>query len=112
MSGIKLESLEASDMLDVLHYLFEEDLAVTSAEQLDAKNKYRASIYKNFYETDYVYGSLTGTPSYDYDSEVMDDPVNMQPSIKKTTKPYMAPTPFNPDSPNPFGGALREAPLG
>lgn len=112
MSGIKLEELEASDMLDVLHYLFEEDLAVVSAEQLDAKNKYRASIYKNFYETEYMYGFSSTSSSYDYGLNDLDDPVNMQPSIKKTTKPYMAPTPFNPDSPNPFGGVLREAPLG
>ena len=112
MSGIKLEELEASDMLDVLHYLFEEDLAVTSSEQMDAKNKYRASIYRNFYDVSYKYGSSSSNNNYDYGLDELDGPVNAQPNIAKTTKPYIPPTPFNPDSPNPFGGALREAPLG
>jgi hypothetical protein len=112
MSGIKLEELEASDMLDVLHYLFEYDLSVASGEELDAKNKMRKTIYRELYNKDYSFGSSNSSSdnNYDYGLDDLDGPVNA-PATNKT-KPYFPPTPFNPDAADPFGGALREKPLG
>lgn len=99
-------------MLDVLHYLFESDFDMSTAEQMDAKDKVRDIIYRDFYEKSYKYGSKKKSANYDYGLDDLDDPVNLEPIISKETKPYFPPTPFNPDAANPFGGVLREAPLG
>ena len=99
-------------MLDVLHYLFEEDLAVATSEELDARNKVRKTVYREIYNKEYTFG-ITNSSSgnnYDYGLDDLDGPVNA-PATNKT-KPYFPPTPFNPDAADPFGGALREKPLG
>ena len=114
MAGIRLEELETRDMLDVLHYLFEEDLSVYSAEQLESKNKIRQSLYPILLGQTYKYASKKDYNS-DYGLENLDDPLekpNFNQKISREVKPYMPPTNFNPDAQNPFGGALREAPLG
>jgi hypothetical protein len=114
MAGIRLEELETRDMLDVLHYLFEDDLSVYSAEQFESKNKIRKSVYPTLLGKPYKYAPKE-TNNYDYGLEDLDDPLepfNPNQKISREVKPYMPPTNFNPDAQNPFGGALREAPLG
>jgi hypothetical protein len=112
MAGINLMELEARDMLDVLHYLLEEDLNVSTAEQVDAKSQVRESIYKNIYNRTYKYSMGKSGSSNNYqDFDNIDDPVNMPPANMQT-KPYMPPTNFDPDAANPFGNVLRETPLG
>jgi hypothetical protein len=111
MAGIKLEELETRDMLDVLHYLFEEDLSIYSAEHFEAKNKTRKVLYPTLLGKPYKYSSAE-VSSNDYGLDDLDDPMEHNQKISREVKPYMPPTSFNPDAPNPFGSALREAPLG
>ena len=111
MAGIRLEELEIRDMLDVLHYLFEDDLSVYSAEQFESKNKIRKSVYPTLLGKPYIYASTENSRN-DYGLEDLDDPMERGQKINREVKPYIPPTNFNPDAPNPFGSALREAPLG
>lgn len=97
-------------MLDVLHFLFEDDLIFGTGEQLEAKNKVRSTIYKEFYKSSYRYDSSKSSSTYDYGFDDIDAPVNI-PASQAQTKPYFPPTNFDPDAANPFGAALREAPL-
>jgi hypothetical protein len=118
MSGLQLSSMESSEMLDVIHYLFEEDLTSSSnAEQLEAKDRVRSIIYRDFYDHKYKYGS--GKNDYNMSNEVLqeglvgDEEDDLQPfdPTKAPIKPYFAPT--NPDekSVKPFGMDI-DAPLG
>lgn len=96
-------------MLDVLHYLFDEDLVtVSDSEHAKYKNSVRQIIYKNMYDRDYKYGGDEISSSQNFS----DDDYIPQGGAKGEVKPYFPPTKFNPDAPNPFQGALREAPLG
>ncbi len=115
MSGLQLASMEASDMLDVIHYLFEEDLRYSSGEQADAVSKTREIVYKQLYDVDYIFkASATGgrrvggsNSFYDFDNIQLFDPKN------KVTKPYIPPTEFDPDTGIPMSGnGLLEPPLG
>ncbi len=108
IAGIKLEELEIRDMLDVLHYLFEDDLSVYSAEHFESKNKVRKSVYPILLGKPYKF-SMDESPKNQYDFDDYSMPTQ---KIDRSVKPYMPPTNFNPDAPNPFGSALREAPLG
>lgn len=95
-------------MLDVLHYILDDDLVVTSGDHAKAKSSVRENIYKSFYDKNYKYSIGEQTNEYDFSDENLVGNGNAKSS---EVKPYIPPTPFNPDSPNPFGG-LREAPLG
>jgi hypothetical protein len=105
-----------SDMLDVLHYFFEEDaLASSTAEHADAKDAVRENIYANMYETTYAYSSKktkqTGFSELDYplDEEA---PTPIDPFAKSNAvKPFTPATDFDPNSSKPFGRVL-DAPLG
>jgi hypothetical protein len=108
--------MEASDMLDTLHYLFEEDTTYTSSEQYESRDSVRKIVYRTFYNKVYNY-SPNGPQSSDFNSndygfDTLDAPVNAIPNVTKEVKPYFPPTQFDPESANPFGNALREAPLG
>jgi hypothetical protein len=115
MNGLRLREMDSVEMLDVIHVLFEEDYTnVTSAEQVDAKNKIRKIIYKEFYDKNYEYSSSSKTDysdlepeesGYDYSDVVPFDPA------KAETKPFVPSTDFNPDAALPFGKIL-DAPLG
>jgi hypothetical protein len=105
-SGIRLEVLPAADMLDVLHYYFETD-AVGEKEEQDAKLKLRRSIYRTLYQRPYTWqddsdGGEFGT------QDASGSPVNRP--AKFEHKPYVPPTPVNPNSPKPYGNVL-DAPL-
>jgi hypothetical protein len=116
VNGLQLASMELSDMLDVLHYFFEDDINFSTAEQADAREKTRSSIYEDLYGSSYKYGSNKSvadmaygdTPStQDFDAP-RDEVQPFNPAVKP--KPYKAPTKFDPDSAVPFGSAL-DAPL-
>ena len=88
--------MEASEMLDVIHYFLDEDMRYSSIEELKLHDGIRKTMFKNFYDVEYKYGLLGETPdSVDPDA----------------VKPYIPPTEVNPDSPNPFGSVL-DAPIG
>lgn len=113
-SGLKLSEMEAAEMTDVLHYLMEEDMRYTSAEEAEAVSAYRTQIYLLYNKT-YKYGvssknqqnGRTYIPKNAGSDIGFDDPV----FNTGETKPYIPPTDFNPDSVLPFGSDL-DAPLG
>lgn len=122
MNGLRLASMPASDMLDVIHYFFEDDANYASPEQAKARSAMRTMMYRNLYGREYEYAHATdetaGTPEGNTSSATMDfdsieneilDPSN--PFSKKKVTPYSPPTVFNPDSVRPFGTVLDE-PLG
>lgn len=89
-------------MLDVVHYLFEEDSRYRSQEEAESVSAVRTQIYEVLYGTTYRYkmgksqGNNTGIGSDALSSS--------------DVKPYIPPTEFDPDSHNPFGSVL-EAPV-
>jgi len=115
VNGLKLGEMEASDMIDVLHYFFEDDMNFSTAEQAEARDKTRAAIYSELYSSTYKYGAKrqnTANPKMDlvdFDDmaeEKMPEPFN--PAQKP--KAYTPPTPMNADSAMPFGKVL-DAPM-
>lgn len=102
-------------MLDVIHFYFEEDCRYGTAEEAQAVSAIRTSLYETLYKVPYLYkakgstnsGSNTGR-QYISDSE--DDLKPFDPLFAET-KPYVAPTEFNPESAMPFGSVL-DAPIG
>lgn len=103
-------------MLDVIHYLFEEDAIVTSEAEFNTKNSARDVIYETVYGRKFAYSTNKSKDFNDangqYSSEPFDAEGNYIPSKTNNVKPYIPPTNFDPNSENPFGGTLREAPLG
>lgn len=113
-------------MTDVLHYLFEEDLYVQSAETAEAKSQTRVTVYDSLYGKKYKYAlnasktmrNSAGMSTYADGSSIPSDGFYgetdvdvFDPTIPQTSKPYVPPTEFNPESPLPFGKDL-DAPLG
>lgn len=118
MSGIRLGELPSDDMLDVIHYIFEEDMFAYSAESAEAKSKTRENMYANMYDRTYKYAYKKSEPSTQFidpdtipfeDGPSLDDVKPFDPK-KQPTKAYVPPTEFNPDSANPFMGTL-DAPM-
>jgi hypothetical protein len=119
MQGLDLAEMNASDMLDVLHYMFEADYTPSSEEEARAKSGIRESIYPTLYKIPYRYAlpkdkapndGRFGVPD-DIDLDVEDEPLPDPFSPKpKTVKPFAPASTFNPDAELPFGGGL-DAPL-
>ena len=118
MNGLRLAEMDARDMLDVIHYFFEEDMYYSSAEQAEGRDRSRQQIYEQFYESEYPYAVATGTSAnasgvtsknFDISEEelVPFDPLQKN----KPTKPFVPPTPVNARSAQPFGSVL-DGPLG
>lgn len=126
--------MEASEMLDVLHVLLEDDNTFSSEEQMVSKNKLRTVIYEDWYGKTYKYkidtskkkGSKAGSDSpygvaenaagvpstqsfEDVDELAGLNPFN--PREQQETKPLIPFTNFDPEDELPFGGVL-DAPLG
>lgn len=89
-----------SQMLDVVHYFFEDDSRFSTAEEAQAVSEFRATIYGMLYGTTYKY-RVSNSPINGRTGRYSDGDV----------KPYIPPTDFNPDSGLPFGSAL-DAPFG
>lgn len=117
MLGLRLGELEASDMVDVLHYFFEEDNNMTSGEQAEAKNKTRTNLYSTMYNRPYkyAYGSAGTTPHFDTEDVDPGAPTptdDIKPFNPKAqpAKAYVAPTKQTNSSKLPFGDIL-DSPL-
>lgn len=111
-------------MLDVLHYMFEEDLQAESSEHAEAKSQLRTTLYDTMYDRRYKYalqstGSSTGSFDFDTDDGFVNNPESgvipfdptkhLEVTAKpETTKPkrYVPPTDFNSDMTLPFGKIL------
>jgi hypothetical protein len=111
LHGINLKEMEVSDMLDVVHYIFEEDSTFVSQEQFQSRDSFRVKMYRDLYERSYNYSRVpkksNGITDFDEDFEDM-TPVD---PLKPPTKGYVPPTDFDASRPNPFGGVL-DAPIG
>jgi hypothetical protein len=112
LNGLDLKELEVSDMLDVVHYLFEEDAVISSEAEFETKNNARDIIYETVYERKFAYSSKKKKDFDEYSSEPFDKDGNYVPSTTNYVKPYIPPTNFDPDASNPYSGVLRETPLG
>ena len=107
--------MEASEMVDVLHYFFEEDYLVAStAEKASNVTRFRKNLYKNLYEKDYNYGyddsQSSPRASSNFESEDDEDFAVEPFDVSSVTKPYVPPTePMG--GTNPFGDLL-DGPVG
>jgi hypothetical protein len=113
VNGLRLEEMELSDMLDVVHYFYEDDLNYASVEQAQMTDARRITIFKQLYGTEYKYASdevknraAGNSSTFDFD---FDDTVPFDPT-KAETKPYIPPTEVDGSSFNPFGDVL-DAPI-
>lgn len=109
--GLRLEEMEMSEMLDIVHFFLEEDLRYSSGEEYEATNSVRTYIYESLYSTPYKYkgGSIRdkskGGRQYIDKNATWDDlPSEFSPD--KEVKPYIPPTEVNPESTLPFGSVL------
>jgi hypothetical protein len=104
--------MDSVDMLDVLHFYFEDDLTATSQEEITAKSESRSVIYGTLYGTPYKYKASTSGSSSQMNASgsSMDGLVPFDPS-NDVTKPFVPATDFDAESPLPFGQTL-DAPLG
>jgi hypothetical protein len=75
MSNVDLLSLDASDMLDVIHYIFEEDIMVSSEEEEQFKSATREALYDVFYGKPYKYKVKKSSANtvFGADGEIYDD---------------------------------------
>jgi hypothetical protein len=116
MSGVNLAELDASDMLDVLHYMFEDDMRFASAEQAEAISKSRSLLYRQMYEKEYTYRFSTGIGSVPASIDPPlghEDASDIRPfdaERQGSVKPYVPPTKIDENSARPFGTTL-DAPL-
>jgi hypothetical protein len=114
--------MEATAMLDVLHYFFEDDLNYSTSEQAEARDNMRSALYTQLYGEDYKYSSgvspsAEGGVRANFDLEEEIRPVDLK--DRKTDsfnpamppKPYVRPTPVNLNAARPFGNVI-DAPLG
>ena len=110
-----------ADLLDALHYLFEDDLTPSTGEQQEARENVRKSIYVDLYgDESYEWvakrdergkGQFSGSaPRVTTASgqQVLD---GMPPEPELTHKGYIPPTKVDPAAAKPFGDVL-DAPLG
>lgn len=100
MHGLKLSSMDASDMVDVIHYFFEEDALAVSEIHAETRSQIRKGLYEKLYGTTYAYSSSKSTSQ----------PQEAWGPDLDAVKPYIPPTEFDPDSFNPFGSVL-DAPV-
>ena len=100
-------------MLDVIHFMFEEDSRYSTGEEAEAVSNLRKSIYATMYNTNYVYAYASNSANNGGRRYVSDSsPTAIDDfAMPKETKPYVPPTEFNPNSSMPFGSVL-DAPLG
>lgn len=119
MSGVRLLDLDSPDLLDVIHYIFEEDATHSStSEQSDARDNMRVSLYRGLYGVTYQYANKATSTAANF--SMLDDPLdalqpesygNFDPSKSGPPKPYIPATNFSEDSVNPYAVNKLDAPL-
>lgn len=121
--GIKIAELPSSDLLDLLHFFFEEDAnSLQSAEQSDARDKTRSTIYSAMYNREYKFSvsssqtsridtGIVGPAMNDGIEDDLPTPVDPMARGGGFRKPYIPATEVNSNSQLPFGSAL-DGPLG
>jgi hypothetical protein len=115
MNGVRLKDLDASDLMDVIHYLFEEDIYYVSKEQGESREKTRKMIYNEFYKKEYEYSLFEEKQNFDFDTigpeENVEEikPFDISEKSRKI-KPFVPATSMDEESPMPFGRII-DAPL-
>jgi len=112
-NGLRLGEMEVSDMLDVIHYFYDESMNFSTIEQGKWADSRRERISEDLYGTEYRYKSFTEDKDSNKDFGSYDeneDIVAFNPSVKSETKSYIPPTKMEADSADPFGGVL-DAPI-
>lgn len=92
--------MDAADMLDVIHYFFDEDFRYGSAESAHMHGKVRQHIYKELYGVKYMYALGSS-----------EDASSIRSSDGTEVKPYIPPTEFDSETGIPLDGIL-DNPLG
>lgn len=100
MNKIDLLEMDAADMVDVIHYFFDEDFRYGSIESAHLHGKFRQYVYKDMYEQEYRYAIKADDGS---EIKVSDDGTEI--------KPFIPPTEFDGDTGLPMTNLL-DAPLG
>jgi hypothetical protein len=113
--------MDASDMLDVIHYFFEDDYRYSTNEESVYKDEFRKSFYRGVYSYEYKYGSdqsSTNSSYRDFDAsptssleEVEEVIQPFNPREQKATKAFIEATPIAGDEIKPFGSIL-DGPIG
>jgi len=110
--------MEAADMLDVLHFFFEEDHRYSTFEEAEYKDVFRSKIYKDMYNVDYAYYSERKEEGVkDFDDSAIEEPEEVEDPIQpfsprvKQAKAYVPPTELTNNVERPFGDILDQ-PLG
>jgi hypothetical protein len=107
-------------MLDVIHFLFEEDLDYSTAEQATYRSSYRQKIYKELYQGEYSYSVASEKDGYNYDNGSglpsdgyygEDEDIKPFDPEREPLKPFIPPTEFDSDSGLPLNSTILEAPL-
>ena len=121
MSGVSLLELDSSDLLDVLHYMFEVDItSLSTEEQVKIQSSTRKHLYSTLYQAEYKY-EFVGTS---YDAHTMytsasgedfsdedDTPIVPLDPLKKKVTPFVPATKVEAESSRPYGRNV-DAPLG
>lgn len=109
-------------MLDVIHFIFEEDTIFFSTEHAAYKDQLRANLYRDMYKSEYKYVNKSDSNGGSYGLDALDAPLDSEAELEepekikvfspreKTAKPYIPPTTVSDDGTNPFGSIL-DAPI-
>lgn len=104
-------------MLDVIHFLLEEDVVTATSEQSKNRTEFRRRVYGDLYDQTYKFGSRSGSSTGDQiggtgTSIVPRDGRPSAGSQGMVHKPYIPPTDMDigPDPSRPFKGL--DGPLG
>jgi hypothetical protein len=97
--------MEASEMLDVIHYYFEEDSHYISEIQAETRSSLRESVYRDMYGRELRHLVKFGGKKSSSDSEDDDELLPFS-TDRDQVKPFIPATDFEDDSIDPFGGLL------
>jgi hypothetical protein len=118
--------MEASEMLDVVHFIFEDDSHYVSEESAKSQSAVRKSLYKDMYHREYKYEyketkkkNTSAPKAYDpADWDILPEDEAVKPFNPREMQPEQKPTmgqetitQFDPFADNPFSGVL-DAPAG
>ncbi len=109
MSQVRLAEMDAADMLDVIHYIYEEDIDYSSQEHAQMVENRRIAIWNTLYGSSYKY--TVYKKSNEYGDGEIEDFTPFDPTQRNNVKPYFPPTDISADDSDPFGGVL-DAPIG
>jgi hypothetical protein len=116
--NIKLKEMEASEMLDVIHFLFEEDNTYVSKEDVISNSELRKYLYEGLYNKKYKYyidpsdfDVTKKSRGRNYVSDSSFDDTPFDPLAEGSHKGFTPATELKEDEYLPFGPAL-EPPIG